>query len=177
MSLRSLFLLFAKLGATSFGGYMVLVAQIQAEVVERRGLMTSEEFLKGLALCQLLPGPLSVNMAAFVGYRLAGPAGGAVALSAVLLPATVLTFILAVLYYRFHHLPMTEGFFWGIGPVVAVLIVIAGWRLGSKMIKGAVPLTMAVLTFGYVAFFEGSILVPLLVSGLVGAVLERKGRP
>lgn len=177
MSIRPLFLLFLRLGATSFGGYMVLVAQIQAEVVEKRALITSEEFLKGLSLCQLLPGPLSVNVAAFVGHRLAGSAGAVTAIAAVLLPATVLTLVIAVLYFRFHHLPVTGGVFGGIGPVVAVLIGIAGWRLGGKITRGTVPLALAAFTFAYVAFFKGSILVPLLVSGLVGVVLERKGRP
>lgn len=155
---------------------MVLVAQIQDEVVEKRKLLTPEEFLRGLSLCQLLPGALSVNVASYVGHRLAGTLGAVTAIAAVLLPATILTLLLAVLYFRFHHLPATEGFFQGIGPVVAVLIGIAGWRLGGRMGRGGVPIVLAALTFAYVAFFGGNILVPLVASGLVGvAIGERAG--
>ena len=174
MPLRSLFFLFLKLGATSFGGYMVLVAQIQDEVVEKRELLSADDILKGLTLCQLIPGPLSVNVAAFVGHRLAGTVGAVTAIAAVLLPATVLTLVLAVLYFRFHHLPATEGFFHGIGPVVAVLIGMAGWRLGGKMTLGAVSLILAAFTFAYVAFFGGGIFVPLVVCGLAGLVMGEK---
>ncbi|MDH4100059.1 MAG: chromate transporter [Nitrospirota bacterium] len=174
MPLRSLFLLFLRLGATSFGGYMVLVAQIQDEVVEKRKLITPEEFLKGLSLCQLLPGALSVNVSSYVGHRLAGTMGAVAAIIAVLLPATVLTLVLAILYFRFHHLPATEGFFQGIGPVVAVLIGIAGWRLAGRMGRGTIPVILAAATFAYVAFFGGNILVPLIASGLAGLATGEK---
>ena len=75
-----------KLGALAFGGGFTLVPLIQQEVVERRGWLTTREFIDGIALGQVTPGPIAIT-ATFVGYRLAGLAGAVGSTVAVFLPS------------------------------------------------------------------------------------------
>ena len=71
-SLLRLFLCFLKIGCISFGGFMALVSMIESQVVEKRKWLSEEDMLDGIALANLLPGPMAVNTVAYVGYRLRG---------------------------------------------------------------------------------------------------------
>src|SRR5687768_1865527 len=97
-------LLFLRLGATAFGGPAAHIALMQEEVVRRRQWVSSEEFLDLLGATQLIPGPNSTELAIHLGHRRGGAAGLIVAGICFILPAALLTFVLAWVYVRFGRL-------------------------------------------------------------------------
>jgi len=136
LPLLTLCLLFLRIGCTSFGGFMVMVSVIQNVIVGRYKLLPERELLDGLALASVLPGPLAINLVAYVGYRLRGLAGAVVAVASALLPAFVLIVTLATLYFRWGELTAVGKLFMGMTPVVAALVAAAAWRLCRASVRG-----------------------------------------
>src|SRR3954471_24954910 len=89
-SLLSLFLDFLKIGATAFGGFMALISVVQHQIVDRRKLLPQSEMLDGISLATVLPGPVAVNVVAYVGYRLRGRLGALICAAGVILPSFIL---------------------------------------------------------------------------------------
>ncbi|HSR88587.1 MAG TPA: chromate efflux transporter [Pontiella sp.] len=134
-SLSSLFLCFLKIGCVSFGGFMSLVSMIENQVVEKRKWLSEEDMLDGIALANLLPGPMAVNTVAYVGYRLRGGAGALLAAVAVLLPTTLLMIGLTHLYFLYGTLPTVERIFAGILPAVAAIVLNVCLKMAGKNLK------------------------------------------
>jgi len=124
--------LFLRLGATAFGGPAAHVAMMRDEVVTRRGWMTDGEFLDLLGVTNLIPGPNSTEMAIHVGWARRRWAGLAVAGLAFLVPATLLTALLAFAYSRWGALPEAGGLLYGIKPVILAIVVQALLGLAPK---------------------------------------------
>jgi len=127
-----MFLSYLRIGATGFGGPMALVSLLQQEFVERRKAVTSEEFAEGVAIGGILPGPIAIDAAVYIGYRLRGWLGALSAAAGLVLPPFVLMLILTPLYFQLGRLPETEGFLAGVRPAVVAVIAAAAWRLGKK---------------------------------------------
>src|SRR5450755_3414882 len=104
-ALREVALLFSRLGSTVFGGPAAHIARMHEEVVTRRHWLTSKDFFDLLASTNFIPGPNSTEMAIHIGYRRAGAKGLVVAGVCFILPAAILTLILAWAYVRFGSLP------------------------------------------------------------------------
>lgn len=128
--------LFLRIGCTSFGGFMAMVSVIQNTVVERYKLLPERELLDGLALASMLPGPLAINLVAYVGYRLRGPAGAVAAVLGALLPAFVLMVALGTLYFRWGELATVGKLFMGLTPAVTALVAAAALRLCRSSVHG-----------------------------------------
>jgi len=108
---------FAKVGAFTFGGGLSILAFIQDQVVEQLGWLTARQFVDGLALGQLTPGPI-IMLAAFVGYQVAGVAGAAVAAAAIFLPSFVLMLSVIPAINRVQRATWVRAFMRGVGPAV-----------------------------------------------------------
>ena len=104
ISLGHLLALFLKVGSLGFGGGMAVIALMEGEFVQKRKLLSAEEFLHGVGLGQLL-GSFAVNAAYFIGYRLFGAAGGLLSSAAFLMPSLVLVTALSDFYFRYHAIP------------------------------------------------------------------------
>jgi len=132
VSLWFLFWTFLKIGSIAFGGFMALVSVVENTIVRRRGLLEHKEMLDGISLANLLPGPMAVNVVAFVGYRLRGPAGALATASGVLLPTFVLILILSHLYFTYGHIAALGNVFRGLIPAVAAnLTIVENSSLGT----------------------------------------------
>jgi chromate transporter len=116
---------FFRIGLFSFGGGYAMLSLIQSEI-ERHGWMTASQFVDIIAIAEMTPGPVAVNTATFVGYRMAGLAGGAVATMGLALPSMIIILILSGLYIRFQKKPLARSLFAGVRPAVTGLIVPAG---------------------------------------------------
>lgn len=125
---------FAKVGAFTFGGGLSMLAFIEDQVVNQLGWLTPREFLDGLALGQVTPGPI-LMVAAFIGYKLAGFAGAAVAASAIFLPSFVLMLSVLPVVDRVKQAAWTRAFLRGVGPAVIGATVVS---LG-QMLPHAAP--------------------------------------
>lgn len=125
---------FLKLGAIGFGA-LAIWALIQAEVQERRAWLSKERFLEGLALVNALPGAPAMQMCIFVGHERAGWLGGLLAGLAFMAPAFAIMLALSVIASAYGALPLMRDAFYGLGPVVLGVFVVAVYRLGKAAIK------------------------------------------
>jgi|TARA_B100000809_G_scaffold205072_1_gene206669 chromate transporter len=175
--LRELAQLFLKLGTIGFGGPAVHIAIMEEEVVERRGWMDHQQFLDLVGATNLIPGPNSTEMAIHIGYVRAGMRGLLVAGSCFLLPAIMITTVLAALYVQYGQMPQVASILATIKPAVLAIILTAGWRLGRKAIRSRQLAGIALLVASGPIFWPGNEILILLGGSLLGCVLLSRDRP
>lgn len=172
-SLTSLFFIFLKIGSVSFGGYMALISVIENTIVKKLKLISHEDMLDAVALANLLPGPMGVNVVAFTGYRIRGRIGALVTTSAVLLPSFILIYGLSYLYFNFGEVLNFKTIFLGFMPAVSAIVLSVAWRLGKKTITGNteifIAITAALVLFAIPQTYKIYTPVTLmLISGVIG---------
>jgi chromate transporter len=172
-TLGRIFGVFVRIGMTGFGGAMALLAMVQEHAIERRKVATPDEFAEGVALGQLLPGPIVVDAVAYLGYRLRGFWGAIVAASALILPAFLLMLVLTPLYLRYGSVPQVSGAFRGIGGAVVAVIVAATWRMAQKSITDLKAATIAAVALIGLAFVKADAALIVLLAGAAGILLFR----
>ena len=176
--------LFLRLGVIGFGGPLAHVGLMEDQVVKRRQWTTREQFLEGLAICNLLPGPTSTQLSIYLGYLRAGPLGGLVSGSCFIFPAFVLVALLAFVYMQYGAIPQVGALFAAIGPVVIAIIVNTIYRSGKTALT-SIPAWIIFLAACALTVFpllppSVNLLTILLAAGLVGiACFGRKtpGKP
>lgn len=170
--LRSLAILFLKLGLTAFGGPAAHIAMMEEEVVRRRQWMDRDTFLDLLGTCNLLPGPNSTEMAIHIGLARAGWRGLVVAGLCFILPAAMITLALAWGYVHFGRLPQVHGLMAGIKPVVLAVVAQAVWNLGRSAFKTWIlrGLGLAVLALSLVGIQEALL---ILGTGALALAIRR----
>ncbi|MBN9503685.1 MAG: chromate transporter [Armatimonadetes bacterium 55-13] len=142
--MREVVSVFLRLGFTAFGGPAAHTAMMRQELVERRAWVTDEEFVELMAMTNLIPGPNSTELAIHLGYRRAGWAGLWVAGACFILPAAFIVGFLAWIYVQFGALPETQGLLYGMKPVVLAVVGQALFGLVKAVLKGPVPILVAV---------------------------------
>ncbi len=175
ISLSSLFWIFFRIACTSFGGFMAMIAVVENVVVERKKLLTHQAMLDGISLASMLPGPVAVNVCAYVGYRLHGRMGAFVTAAAAILPAFVLVTALSAAYFRWGQIPAVSKLFMGFVPAVAAAIVAAAWNMSRKSLLGLREEAIAIAAFAALLGLGGfySTLGIILVAGIIGWLLFR----
>lgn len=163
---------FLLIGTIGFGGGMAIVALIQQICVERKRWMSIDEFTHGIALGQFL-GAFAVNTATFVGYRMRGIVGAAVAAVALLTPGVVLLLVVASLYFRYSHAPVLEAALRGIGPVVLAIILSAAMRMGRGRMNRPEPMIVALAACGLMVFVHAPVLAILAATAVYSTVRYR----
>jgi len=148
---------FLMVGALSFGGGLTLIAFIQDQVVTQYQWLTHREFIDGLALGQFTPGPI-LMVAAYVGYKLQGSAGAAVAAGSIFLPAFVLMLGILPAFERARQLVWTKAAMKGIGPAVIGVLAVSLLQMAPHAVPDAFAMVL----------FAGS--VAALVAWQVGAI-------
>lgn len=175
-SLGALFLTFLKIGSTAFGGFIALISVVQNYAVERSKLLKHEDMLDGVSLATVLPGPIAVNVVAYVGYRVRGVRGALVSAVGVILPSFLLLVGLSYAYFRFGQIPAVGRFFLGFIPAVAAIILVAAWNMGKKAVQG-IPEALIALTAAALLLGIGGFLITLAViaaGALAGWLLFRE---
>jgi chromate transporter len=132
--LGSIAITFLKVGLVFFGGGFVLIPVLHHRLVTQLGWLSSREFLDGVAISTLTPGPISV-LATFAGFRVAGVAGALVATAALMAPATGLMWFMSGQYERYRDHPHAQSFLAGVNPAVAGLILSSALLLGQSAIE------------------------------------------
>lgn len=126
---------------------MALIGLMQERLVERQRVVTSEELAEAVAVGQVLPGPVAVDAATHIGYRLRGLAGAVVATGGVVLPAFVIMLVLSPLYIAYGKIPQAEMFFRGARAAVIAVVAAVCVRMGGKILKGKPQCVIAGLVF------------------------------
>lgn len=121
-TLREFLLYFLRLGALGFGGPIALAGYMQRDLVERYRWVSKEDYVEGLALAQLAPGPLAAQLAIYLGWVRAGMLGATLVSIAFILPAYVMVLAISAIYLRFGGLPWMQGVFYGVGAAVIAII-------------------------------------------------------
>ena len=171
-TLGGLFLSFFEIGLTGFGGGLAVIAQIRAMTVRSRRWLTDSEFIEGLALAQSLPGTSAGNLVTYIGLRLRGWRGAAVAMTGFILPSMLMMIVLAILYRHLRALPDTDRLFHGLNAAVVALILVTAWRMGRSILTKRWQWIVATLAFLVVAFLQATVIEVVLASGLIGIYID-----
>jgi chromate transporter len=136
---------FLRLGAVGFGGPIALAGHMQQDLVDDRRWVCKEDYLEGLALAQLAPGPLAAQLAIYLGYIRAGVLGATAVGVAFVLPSFLMVLGLSAAYVRFGGLPWMQGMFYGIGAAVIGIIARSAFKL-TKLTLGKDRLLWGIFT-------------------------------
>jgi len=160
---------FTRLGLIAFGGPAAHIGMMEDEIVSKRKWMDRQQFLDLVGATNIIPGPNSTEMTMHCGYVRGGLSGLIVAGLCFLLPATLLTGILAWLYTKYGSLPVVEPFIQAIKPAVLAIIAAAVLKLGKKAVKGWETgiIGISVLVLSFIGFNE---IYLLLGAGIIGTV-------
>jgi chromate transporter len=166
--LRAFAAYFLRLGALGFGGPIALVGAMQRDLVEARGWVSRDDYLEGLALAQLAPGPLAAQLAIYLGWVRAGVWGATVVGAAFILPSFLIVLALSAFYLRAGGLAWMQGAFYGVGAAAIAVIARGAWKLarltlGKDALLWAVFVLNAVLT----AALQRELVWVLVLSGTV----------
>lgn len=159
---KSLMTTFFKIGLFTFGGGYAMIPLIEEEIVRKKEWMTDEEIIDIISVAQSLPGPIAVNMAAFIGYRMRRLRGALMASLGVILPSFLIIVIIAHLLIKANIAAAIEPVFSGLMPAIAVMILISAYRLGKK-VKWT-KLNIAIFTLAVVLLIALGV-HPILVIG------------
>jgi len=194
--MRELLLYFLRLGTFGFGGPIALAGYMQRDLVEERRWFSRQDYLEGLALSQLSPGPLAAQLAKYLGWVRAGIPGATLVALAFVGPSFAMVLAISWLYVRYGGLPFIQALFYGIGAAVIAIIARSAYKLARTTV-GRDPVLIALFALsgivtgwtekefiwlffgcGFVALLAGArraslaLLVPVwLVSGMRGPQL------
>lgn len=170
---------FLRLGTLGFGGPIALCGYMQRDLVEERGWVTKDEYVKGLALAQLAPGPLAAQLAIYLGWARAGVIGATLVAVAFVLPSFLMVMAISVAYVRFGGLAWMQSAFYGIGAAVIAIILRSAYKLvrltlGRDALLWTIFLANAVAT----AMLQAEVISLILASGAAVLALQlAKSRP
>ncbi len=162
-SLRELFLGMLQVALSAFGGG--LSAWSQRIVVEQRRWMTNEQFLTGLTVARLFPGPNQINMAVYIGTQFRGLRGALVALAGMLLVPFTLLMLLGVAYFWLHELPAVDRVLAGVVAAAAGMALSMGFKILHQYWRDPVALLLAAGVFVAMVVFKVRLIPVVLITG------------
>ncbi|HEX2986986.1 MAG TPA: chromate efflux transporter [Chloroflexota bacterium] len=173
VGLRPFLLYFLRLGTLGFGGPIALAGYMQRDLVEERGWITSQDYLEGLALAQLAPGPLAAQLAIYLGWVRAGVMGATLVAAAFITPSFLMVLAISGFYLRYGGLPWMQGVFYGIGAAVIAIIARSAVKLMRSTLRSnrllwALFITSAVTT----AWTETEIVWIFVLCGVIALGAE-----
>ena len=165
-----LFLTFLKIGAFTFGGGYAMIPLIRKEAVEKNSWITDDELLEVTAIAESTPGPIAVNSATFVGYRVAGFAGALAATVGVIIPSFAIIYLLSFAIEKFESNTTVKYAFTGIRAGVLALIIKALWSMGGKIEKNVAAIIIMIAAFIIAAFTDINVLYIIIGSAAIGII-------
>lgn len=175
--LVDLFVSFFKIGLFTFGGGYAMLPMLQREIVDHHEWVTEDEVLDYYAIAQCTPGVIAVNTATFVGTKLRGALGGAVATFAVILPSIIIITIISTILENFSSYAVVQHAFAGIRIAVAALVVVTVAKLYRKSVKGALGNGIFAGSLLLLSLFDVSPVLIVAIVILIGAaIVWKEGR-
>ena len=180
-SLGTLFFTFFKIGLFTFGGGYAMIALLEEEFIQRRKWLDKDEFLDMTAIAESTPGPVAINSATYLGYKLAKVPGAATATVAVCLPSFLIIYAISLFFEQFTQLTVIANAFKGIQVCVIYLIFSAGVRMLKALDKspfatGVLADVMLVMVGLSLAGVSVSSILLILLSGAAGVAAWLIGR-
>lgn len=180
-SLGTLFFTFFKIGLFTFGGGYAMIALLEEEFIQRRRWLDKDEFLDMTAIAESTPGPVAINSATYLGYKLAKVPGAVTATVAVCLPSFLIIYAISLFFEQFTQLTVIANAFKGIQVCVIYLIFSAGVRMLKALDKspfatGVLAAVMLVMVGLSLAGVSVSSILLILLSGAAGVAAWLIGR-
>ena len=180
-SLGTLFFTFFKIGLFTFGGGYAMIALLEEEFIQRRKWLDKDEFLDMTAIAESTPGPVAINSATYLGYKLAKIPGAATATVAVCLPSFLIIYAISLFFEQFTQLTVIANAFKGIQVCVIYLIFSAGVRMLKALDKspfatGVLAAVMLMMVGLSLAGVSVSSILLILLSGAAGVAAWLIGR-
>ena len=180
-SLETLFFTFFKIGLFTFGGGYAMIALLEEEFIQRRKWLDKDEFLDMTAIAESTPGPVAINSATYLGYKLAGVPGAATAPVAVCLPSILIIYAISLVFAQFTQLPVIANANKNNQVCVIYLIFSAGVRMLKALDKspfatGVLAAVMLVMVGLSLAGVSVSSILLILLSGAAGVAAWLIGR-
>ncbi len=164
---------FLWLGTVGFGGPIALAGHMQQDLVDGRRWVRKEDYLEGLALAQLAPGPLAAQLAIYLGYIHSGIIGATAIAIAFVLPSFVMVLGLSAAYVRFGGLPWMQGMFYGIGAAVIGIIARSAFKLAKlTLAKDKLLWTIFLVLAVSTAWTSREIIWLFLLSGVIAMLVK-----
>ena len=164
-----LFWSFFRIGAFTFGSGYAMLPMIEKEVVRRKGWFEKEDFYNQLSLAQAAPGPVALNTAVFVGYKMRGWAGALVAVLGTVVPCFAIILIIAVFLGGFRENPYVAAAFKGLRPAVVALIAVPFVRMLQPL---RWPMIFLALGVALLIWQTGLSPIWLILAGILAGVAE-----
>ncbi|MBQ8388143.1 MAG: chromate transporter [Clostridia bacterium] len=168
-----LFLTMLKIGLFTFGGGYAMIALLENEFVAKKGWIEKDEFLDMVAIAESTPGPIAINAATYIGYKMLGIVGSLLATVAVCIPSFVIIYAISLFFDAFLSFTLVAHAFRGIQVCVIWLILSAGLKMLRQTEK--TPLNIAILSAVIVCMVAFSLLSVsfstifyILISGCIG---------
>ena len=164
----TLFLSFFKIGAFTFGGGLAMIPFMEREMSEKRKWIDKETLLDIVVISESTPGPIAINGATFIGYKVAGFFGSLCATLGVVLPSFMIIFALTFGIDAVRGNTVVEYAFRGIRAGVLALVIKAMWTLFKNCPKDIFAYVMITLAFFAVAIFDAPVLAVIVSGALIG---------
>lgn len=172
----NLFLTFFKIGLFTFGGGYAMIAIIEREIVEHKKWIEHDDFMDLIAIAESTPGPLAINSATYVGYKISGVLGSVFATLGVVLPSFTIIFIISLFFDSFLKIKWVGYAFNGIQACVAFLILSAGIKMFKKLKKTLFNYILLFVTITCLVVFslfavDFSTIFYILIGGFIGILV------
>ena len=169
-NLISLFLIFMKIGLFTFGGGYAMIPLIQRETVNNKKWISDKDILDIVAIAESTPGPIAINAATFIGYRVGGFLGAMAATVGVVLPSFAIIAAISYVLAAFQNVVWIQYAFNGIRAGVLALIVKALWSMYKQSPKGVFSYLMMFGAFAVTAFLPVNVVFVILFCAAAGIV-------
>ena len=163
-----LWLVFLKIGLFTFGGGYAMIPLIQKEIVEKKKWISDEDILEIVAIAESTPGPIAINAATFVGFRIGGFLGAAAATMGVVLPSFFIILFVSFLIRQFAQIKAVQYAFRGIRAGVLALIIKALWSMYKQCRKDLFSHILIGAVFVLAAFIGVPVFLLIICCAVLG---------
>ncbi len=179
--LFTLFITFLKIGFVMFGGGYAMIPILRYEVVDRNKWLSDDEFIDIIAIAESTPGPIAINSATYIGYKLGGFVGALIATIGIVMPAFIVILAIATVLTNFYHHIITRSILFGIRAAivglitVALITVIRGVFKDLNTFQTVVTILIAITVFTAIVKFGADPIILILISAVIGLAIGLAG--
>ncbi|GAA0078239.1 chromate transporter [Clostridium sp. CTA-5] len=170
MILIKLFLSFLKIGTFSFGGGYAMIPFIQKEIIDNNGWLTVNNFIDIIGISQMTPGPVAINSATFVGFKVAGVMGSIFATIGVITTSFILVSIVSRTLSKFKDSKVLKAALLGMRPILIALILQAFFNLAKEAYVDIKSVVITFIIAGMLLSKKVHPIISIIFSGVLGII-------
>jgi len=173
MVILQLFWEFFKIGLFTFGGGYAMIPLIEREIVNKCHWLTMEQFTDLIAIAEMTPGPIAVNSATFVGYKIARLWGAVAGTLGVVLPSFLIIWAVASVFFSIQDNQIVQAAFRGLRPAILGMIIVAALSIGRVSISDYRSVLILAFVVAGIWILKIHPILALVASALIGIIFFR----